>query len=553
MDSHRAGPGRARARRLIRAGWVVLALAAGMSVPMKALDVQVDVSPLRELPACSGQFVAHDLDHVTTVPHGDRVRMFEANGAGVGINDLDNDGDLDIVLANHAGQNSILWNEGAGVFRTERMDTRASRGVTLIDFDGDGWTDLFFTRVASAPNLWRSQHDGTFRREVLNRVAEPLYATGWADLDGDGDLDLVGGTYDAELLTELGNDFLMSGRGGVYVYERSGDRLIPTRLAGEAQALALLLTDVNGDGRLDILIGNDFAVPDNAWLRTEVGWEAAAPFTATSYSTMSLDAADVDNDGRDEVFSTDMKPFEDSAATRAAWEPILSGLPNTTPKLDNPQVSANVLEVAEGGAFRNEAPERGLDATGWSWSGKFGDLDRDGFLDLYVVNGMIEFTTFAHLPDHELVEENQALRNDGRGFFVPAPEWNLRSSRSGRGMSMADLDGDGDLDIVVNNLRGAAQWFENQICGGESLLVDLRWPDSGNTRAVGARLKLQTDQGTFTREVRASSGYLSGDPSQIHFGFPAGTILTTLDIIWPDGTHTQLESLTPHTRVTVTR
>ena len=458
--------------------------------------MQIETTTLVAQKACSGQFVAHDLDHMTAVPGGDDVRMFEANGAGLGIHDLDNDGDLDIVLANHAGPNSILWNEGSLAFSTQRMQAGGSRGVNLMDFNADGLVDIFFTRVASAPNLWLNQGDGRFTREFVSGLAEPLYTTTWADLDNDDDLDMVGATYDAALLTAFGQDFLVNNKGGLYVYENSAQRLFPTRLTLEAQALALLLIDLNNDHRLDILVGNDFAVPDFTWIQTEAKWEAANAFSTTSHSTMSLDSADIDNDGHNEIFSTDMKPYLDDAQTRAAWEPVIGGL-ETAKSGDaaNPQIAANVIEVLHDNVFQDQAALRGIDATGWSWSGKFGDLDQDGFVDLYVVNGMIEKSIFAHLPDHELVEENQAFRNDGEGQFIPVPEWKLASTRSGRGMSMADLDGDGDLDIAVNNLRGAAQLFENQLCSGRSLLIDLRQLNGGNRFAIGARLHLHTSVG----------------------------------------------------------
>jgi hypothetical protein len=100
---------------------------------------------------------------------------------------------------------------------------------------------------------------------------------------------------------------------------------------------------------------------------------------------------------------------------------------------------------------------------------------------------------------------------------------------------MADLDNDGDLDIVVNNLRGPAQLFENRLCGGNGLTVDLHWPGSGNTRAIGARLALHTSVGIFYRDVRSGSGYLSGDPPQVHFGIPHNATLEYLEIRWPDG------------------
>jgi hypothetical protein len=259
----------------------------------------------------------------------------------------------------------------------------------------------------------------------------------------------------------------------------------------------------------------------------------------------------VNNDGQNEVFSSDMQPYDDSRQTRVAWGPILRDWLNHPPRPGDPQVNANMLLSV--GDLVDRAVVAGVDATGWSWSGKFGDLDQDGFLDLYVVNGFMESTTFAHLPDHELVEQNQALRNTGSGQFVPVPEWDLGSTRSGRGMSMADLDGDGDLDIVVNNLRTAAELFENQLCQGRSLQVDLFWPQSGNTRAIGTTLALHTRDGVYYRDVKAASGYISGDVARIHFGIPGDAVLQQLEIYWSDGAVSTVDALVDNVLLRITR
>ena len=148
----------------------------------EAGDVQLRIAttPLNA-PAepCTGSFVATTLDHTTTVP-GDTVDHYEANGAGVAIGDLDNDDDQDIVLANHAGPNTILWNEGALHFRTERMDHGDSRAVNLVDVDADGWLDIVFTRRTGGMTWWKNQaqagEPGRFRRQVLPGVARPAYA-----------------------------------------------------------------------------------------------------------------------------------------------------------------------------------------------------------------------------------------------------------------------------------------------------------------------------------------------------------------------------------------
>ena len=529
-------------------------LLAGISLllvvaPTLAETTDVSETPLTVAAACEDAFVTHTLPHTTTVPGGDEVRMFEANGSGVGINDLDNDGLLDIVLANHGGANSILWNQGSLTFERAQLGDGNTRAVTIVDLDADGRQDIIFSRVASAPNLWVNQGGRQFAQEVLPGIAEPLYSINWADVDQDGDLDLVGGTYDAELLTLLGAGFLDSQIAGVYVYEHTGRVFVAERLADEAQALALLLSDINGDGRPEILVGNDFAVPDYSWTRSDGAWQALWPFDSMSHSTMSFDSADLDNDSRLELFSTDMKPYASDEATMAAWEPVMTSMMDMPHEEGDPQVMENVLQ----GFDTNVAVEAGIDATGWSWSGKFGDLDQDGYLDLYVVNGMIESTIFGHLPAGELIEENQAFRNDGTGTFVRMPNWGLEASASGRGLSMADLDNDGDLDMVVNNLRTPALLLENRLCGGDSLQVALRHSGSNNPQAIGARLVLQSSAGSLSREIKAASGYLSGDAARVHFGFPAGTTLESLEVHWPDGTLSRVDSPAGNVILTVHR
>ncbi len=521
------------------------------SQPDAPVAVRAATTALAAGQPCAGSFVPRSLPHTTAV-RGETVGMFESNGAGVAVNDLDGDGLLDLVFANLDGPNTVLWNRGDLRFEAQSLDDRNSRAVSIVDVDGDERQEIVFTHRDGGASVWRT---GGARpaRSTLPGVLEPAYAMAWADLSGDGTLDLVTGSYDSELAKRQRDRFMFGTGAGVFVYEQRAGSFVKTRLATESQALAIALLDLNRDRRPDIVAGNDFGQRDQTWLRDGAGWSAAEPFAATTHSTMSLDWGDLDNDGGFELFATDMKPYAIDTATLAAWLPVMATMPAKHAPGD-PQIMDNVLQVrGADGRWHNEAFRRGVDATGWSWSGKFGDLDNDGFLDLYVVNGMIARELFHHLPGDELVEQNQARRNSGRGYFMPAPEWGLGSTAGGRGMSMADLDNDGDLDIVVNNLRAPAQLFENRLCGGAGLEVDLRWPASGNTRAIGARLVLHTDRGTYTRDVRATSGYLSGDPARVHFGFPADAVLERLEVRWPDGAISALARPDRQTLLTVTR
>jgi enediyne biosynthesis protein E4 len=527
----------------------------------------VHQEPFAARTACSATFVTHVLKHETSAPTG-MVRMFEANGSGLAVGDLDQDGLPDLVAGNYHGSNTILWNEGALNFAAEPFGEGGVRAITLVDVDGDGRLDIVLTRVTGAINYWRNQGERSFVQEVLPGVSRPASVLNWADMDGDGDLDLVTGSYDAGLITDVGTEYMLQGGGGVYYYENRGFGASPngesggfvaTQLAIESQAMAIALVDLTGSGRPDILVGNDFAVPDYSWSWQAGAWQPFTPFNETTHSTMSFDIGDLNNDGALELFATDMKPYANDPATEAAWAPVMAAMMDGNhsdmghPEGD-PQVMENVLQ-AQGprATYANVAAEWAIDATGWSWSAKFGDLDQDGYLDLYVVNGMMEERLFAHLPNHELVEENQILRNKQGTGFEPAPEWQLNSRESGRSLVLVDMDGDGDLDIVVNNMRGPLQLFENQLCTGSSLQVQLRHPGSGNTFGLGAHLFLHTDQGVYRRDLRAASGYLSGDAPLVHFGFPTGAILEQLEIHWPDGEISTITDLRPEHLLTLTR
>ncbi|MCB8947359.1 MAG: VCBS repeat-containing protein [Ardenticatenaceae bacterium] len=523
-----------------------------------SLSASVGVAPFSVAPSCNGEFVTHWLDHVTDV-QGEVVRMFETNGAGVAINDLDQDGWLDIVFANLNGPATIFWNRGDLTFAKETLPDLNTRAVNIVDVTGDGRLDIVFTHIVSSLTYWENvgvagNGRTTFTRLPLPGVRALAHSMAWGDLNGDGSLDLVTGSYDAELNLNLGNTFLFSDGEGVYQYMQSSGAFTATRLANASQALVIALLDVNQDGQRDILVGNDFSIPDMTWLQQNGTWQPASPFPTTAKHTMNFDWGDINNDGTFELFATDMTPYETDEIGLAPWMIMMETMAPEPMAAGDPQITSNVLLMQnEAGTYQNRAVMSGVHASGWAWSGKFGDLNQDGFLDLYVVNGMIDAEMFDYLPGNELVEENQAYQNVGGNFFTPTPDWQLGSNESGRGMSLADLDNDGDLDIVVNNLRSQAQLFENQLCRGASLEVDLRWPASPNPFALGSTLILHTSTGTYTRDVRANSGYLSGDATRVHFGFPAEAELNALEIIWPDGEVTIINDLAANTLLGVER
>ena len=512
----------------------------------------VTSEPLYESSSCSGRFISHELPHITKA-ESDPPVFFDSNGSGVALTDLDDDGLIDIVLSGLQSPVTILWNKGDLQFERTEIPLLRTRAVYAVDVDGEGRIDLVFTISTELPSWWRAEGPS---RNFVQTTDEELaawfyfYTLGWSDFDGDGDLDMIGATYDQEIAHR--NEGRVVG-GGVFYLENTDDGFEFLRLGRETQTLAISLIDLDLDGRRDVVVGNDFRVPDYIYMNTEEGWVVDEPLVNTTENTMSFAEGDIDNDGTLEFYATDMKPYDTSDEVLADWKPMYVDMEPFRPN-DGVQVMANVLQVRNNdGIFIDRALDAGVDATGWTWSVQFGDLDHDGFLDLYVVNGMIATEVFEHLPDSELVEENQAFRNNADGTFSTAPEWGLGATESGRGMAMADLDLDGDLDIVVNNLESPAVLFENQICGGSSLEIDLRWNGTRNIRAIGATVEVETNNGDYLREVRASSGYASSDPSRLHFGFPQGTEIISANVTWPDGATLTIQDIEPNTLVTIVR
>ncbi len=501
-------------------------------------------TPFVENGRCSGVFVPHDLPHVTA-ESVERIGFFISNGSGLAVNDLDGDGDADLVLGNILGPIQIFWNEGDFQFESELLFDGSVRAVTAVDIDGDNWLDLLFSTRNGDIQFWKNQGEGEFVEQRLDSIEAYVYSLDLGDVDLDGDLDLVTASYDASMELIHRSSFDKTGLTGVYLHENTTGQFETVQLAPRAQALALQLVDLDGNGRLDLHVGNDFDIPDVVWLNNEEGWTVAELFSRTTMSTMSFDRGDINNDGLTEHFAADMHPYSEEPAIMEQWQPIFDNMTHDMAE-DDPQQMANVLQTnGESGAFSNIAIESGLSATGWSWSSKFGDLDQDGFLDLYVVNGMQALNNFSHLPNDTLVEENLALKNNQSGQFDRIDAWGLNSTLGGRSMSMVDFDLDGDLDIVVNNLSGPSQVFENQLCTGDSLQVELAWQNSSNWYGIGSLIFLETDSVTLQRDVRVTSGYLSGDSVRVHFGFEDDTAVHQIKVIWPDGVESIHQNIQP--------
>jgi Periplasmic component of the Tol biopolymer transport system len=264
------------------------------AIPASNPALQVEtLRPLTATEACQDAFLAHPLTHVTRAK-GEVVTYYDSNGSGIAADDLDGDGDLDLVLANLNGPNVVAWNEGDFTFREQPLTFGGSRAVAIVDLDGDGGRDLTFTQGFGAILAYRD--DGSsgsdvsrYQRINLRGVDQPAYAMDWMDVDLDGNLDLLTASYDTMLAKDRRDGFLFGRQGGVTLYLADGDAYQPVRLSNRAQALAVALHDVTGDGWPDVIVGNDFEVPDDVFVNPGASggdWSRGSPFPLTTRNTM---------------------------------------------------------------------------------------------------------------------------------------------------------------------------------------------------------------------------------------------------------------------------
>ena len=547
-------------RTVASAALLLAIIFAGCSSGEEAKPVEVDATVIThafdEPPvgagSCTGAFRPIELKHTTT-GRGVITAMSDGTGAGVLLEDLDQDGMVDIVLPNLTGDTAVLWNEGDLTFTAEPLINGRFRQALAIDANQDGHRDILLTTGIGPPVLLVADDGPASPRSFTRaefRTRAVTYSVAAADLGGDGSLSVITGSYNAELTQNRDLRALTGVDVGVAVHTIADGAINTEFLTEQAQALVTMAADLNGDGIPDVLVGNDLGTPDGIWFGGPDGLAGVTPFDTTTLSTMSIDVVDFDNDGDADVIATDMAPMP--GEDPAPWLEVASDIESAM--IDDVQEPRNKVQFQGEDGFDDRAEALGVEATGWSWSGVAGDLDNNGLLDLYVVNGMQATSIFPNLPDGALIEENQAFRNTDGGL-VPAPEWELGSSAGGRGMAQADLDNDGDLDVVINNLGTPSVVMENQLCGGSSLVVEPRWDDVQNQDAIGATVMVTDGDKTYTRQILSNRGYISSPPSQAHVGL--GDLdedaTVTVTVSWPDGAATVLDDVAVDQRLVVQR
>jgi hypothetical protein len=514
--------------------------------------------------------------------------LYYYNGGGVAAGDVNNDGLPDVYFTSNLGPDRLYLNRGN--FRFEDVTDRAgvrgpegwSSGVTMADVNGDGWLDLYVSAVSylalrGTNVLYLNNRDGTFSDKTKELGLEHTgYSTQAAffDYDNDGDLDMY-----------LLNSSAHSERGPsrqpqrVPRHPRAGDRFFrndgtrftdvseQARIHGgvEGYGLGVVASDLNGDGCLDIYVANDFQENDFVYYNDCNGTfteSVAKAMGHTSQFSMGVDAADFNNDGRSDLVVLDMLPErEEILKTSAGAERFdLSALKVATGY--HPQFARNTLQLNRGGGrFSDIGYLAGVHATDWSWAPLFADLDNDGHKDLFITNGIyrrpndldyieyvgqpmvqamlaggIDRATLALLQKMPRVPLSKyAYRNNGDLTFTNmARAWGLAQPGFSNGAAYVDLNNDGALDLVVNNINSAASIYRNRgVAGRHWLQVQLRGAGA-NTSGIGAKVIAHAGGRAQLLEQMPTRGFQSSVDHRLHFGFDSTTRIDSLVVVWPN-------------------
>jgi len=542
------------------------------------------------------------------------------NGAGVAIGDVDGDGWPDLYFCNLQGPNRLYRNLGDWRFEERPLAEAAcagqlSTGATFADVDGDSDLDLLVNGIAAGTRLFLNDGKGHFteaRESGLSRTASAT-SLALADIDGDGDLDLYCTHYiDVMHLADPTTRFALARRDGKWMvskvngeltsqprwkdrfevlpdgsvrelpevhglyrndgtgrftpiqFERGvflnaeGTPLPPYRDWG----LSVMFRDLNGDAAPDFYVCNDNASPDRVWINTGQGtFRALDPLMLrhTSRSSMSLDFADIDRDGNDDLIVLDMLARTPGRRMRQLVKDYPD--PQASERVEEqPRYNRNTLFFGRpDGSFVEAAFMAGVAATDWSWCPMFIDVDLDGYEDLLVSNGF-EFDVMDQ-DSHDQIRtnkltfeqqkrfrqfhpswltENAAFRNRHDGTFEPMSQaWGFDRKGVSYGMAAGDLDNDGDLDVVLNNLNAAASLYRNDTTAGR-IAVRLKGLPP-NSQATGARLRLAGGAVTQSQEMICGGRYLSSDQALRVFAADASSGQTLrLEVRWRTGDQTEL-------------
>ena len=497
--------------------------------------------------------------------------------SGCAFADVDGDGDPDLILVSIGGPNTVFLNDGKGHFTPQRVGLESQAGSTtlaLADVDGDGDLDLYVTNYKAYTTLDRmSPQERSFNNVVRplgpNRYeVKPQYRSEYKLVDRP---DLGGVT----LVQRADPDFFYLNDGhGHFTREpiARNPRFLDEQgrpLAAEREdfGLAATFADLNGDGAPDLYVVNDFEDPDQIWMNDGRGRFRLLPWYAmrsTSNSGMAVAVGDVNRDGYPDIFEVDMLAQD---SHRRKTEIPTNSAAARIPGLDQErqQLQRNTLQLNRGdGTFAEVARYAGVGGTGWSWSTLFLDVDLDGWEDILIGTGHVRDVMDGDTQNRlrfmlgridwrrmlleypPLALPNVAFKNRGDLTFADvSTAWHFDLGDDiSNGMALADLDGDGDLDVVINRLDSPAAVLRND-AAAPRVAVRLRGT-APNTAGIGSTVRVQGGAvPTQSAEVEAGGQYLSSsDPELV---FAAGSAAhVRIEVNWRDGRRSVIDSAAPN-------
>jgi len=523
-------------------------------------------------------------------------------GGGVGIADIDNDGLQDIFFTGNLVGDRLYLNKGNMVFEdiTERAGIEDnggwSSGVAFGDVNMDGYQDIYVTRELydEKPELWVNKlyinnGNNTFTESAnefgVDGNQRTRHAT-FLDYDKDGDLDLFlcnqppnPGVYSQFYLTELLLD-----KYSPTLYENQGDTFTDvTKKAGLYKPgfpNSVSASDFNNDGWTDLWLANDYWAGDFIYINNGDGTftdmtEDMVPHI--TFSSMGIDAGDINNDGLLDGIVLDMEPEDHYRRNRnmggmkpeSFWEVVNEG--------GHHQYFTNTLFLNRGDGFYSEISQlAGIGSTDWSWTSLFVDLDNDGWKDIFIANGLMrdirdndaamEFPRVVESAIHQYLKENPnqtgigvwdvldmqkaldispsvkllnyAYKNNGDLTFSKVTEdWGFVHKTFSNGGGYADLDNDGDLDIVISNINEVASIYQNNSdkIGLNHFLRIKPVADQDNVTYLGTKIWVETQEGIQFFELSCVRGMYSGSENIAHFGMGMLNKAERIIVKWPDG------------------
>lgn len=526
------------------------------------------------------------------------------NGGGVAIGDINNDGLADVFMTSNLESNRLFLNKGDWQFEdiTEKAGVGGERawstGVTMADVNADGLLDIYVCNSGDVVGdnkeneLYINQGNLQFKEQAaeynLNDKGYSTHAS-FFDYDKDGDLDIyiLNNSFQAigsfnlrknerPQRDELGGDKLMENQDGrfVDVSEKAG-------IYGSVIGFGLGVTigDVNNDNWEDIFVSNDFFERDYLYINQQDGTfkeDLSNQMMSTSGASMGADMADINNDGYQDIFVTEMLPSDyqrlKTVTTFEDWDKYQYNVTNGY----GHQFTRNVLHLNRGNdAFSEVGRFAGVEASDWSWGALFFDMDNDGHKDLYIANGIYKDLTnqdyLQYVANESVIQTivteegvnykelidiipsnmvpNHAYKNNGDLTFEDYTTSGLQTPSFSNGSAYGDLDNDGDLDLVVNNVNMPSFVYENQQAGNNYIKIQLVG-EGKNTFAIGSKVKVNAGDKTWIVENQPTRGFQSSmDPVMVIGIGKAESV--DVEVTWPDGKISQLKDVSSNQSLTI--